>query len=107
MHENENEAISAIAVAGKSIIKQWFAEHFKSVFHESGSGVLKMAATCGGANELQDLRRTVANSKRAPTVPMGVPVRESSASDGMEKAVRIRSRQFRNPKSHLECGLKA
>ena len=75
--------------------------------YELGYGELKIVIKCDQARELQELRRAVANSRSAPTVPIDVPVRESKANGAMEKAVRKWSGQFRTLKSHLEYEIKA
>ena len=87
LYDNETEAIFAIAAESKST-KPWIVEFVKGVLYEPGYGELKIVIKCDQARELQELRRAVANSRAAPTVPIDVPVRESKANGAMEKAVR-------------------
>ena len=56
---------------------------------------------------MQELRRALANSRASPTDPMDVPVRESKANGGIEKAVHTWAGQLRSLKSHLEYEAKA
>ena len=107
LYDNETEAIFAIVVASKSTAKPWIAECVKNIIYEFGYGELKIAITRVQAKELQELRRANANSRTLPTVPMDVPVCESKANGGIEKAVRTWSGQFRSLKSHLEYEMKA
>ena len=88
LYDNETEAIFAIAVASKSTAKPWIVEYVKNIIYELGYSELKIAMKCDQAKELQELRRAVANSRTPPTVLMDVPVRESEANGGIEKAVR-------------------
>ena len=105
LYDNETEAIFAVAVASKAS-KPWIVEHVKKVIYELGYDQLKIAVKCDGARELQELRRAIGNSREAPTVPIDVPVKESKANGGMERAVRTWTGQFRTLKSHLEYELK-
>ena len=100
-YDNETEGIFTVAVASKST-KPWIVEWLKNVLYEFGYGQMKVAIKCDGARELQELRRAVGNSRESPTVPIDVPVRESKANGGMERAVRTWAGQFRTLKSHLE-----
>ena len=101
LFDNATEAIFAVAVPSKAT-KPWIVEFVKSVLYELGYGQLKIAIKCDQARELQELRRAVANSRTVATVPIDVPVRESKANGGMERAVRTWSGQFRTLKSHFE-----
>ena len=101
LYDNETEAIFSIAVPSKAV-KPWIVEFVKNVIHELGYGQLKISIKCDQARELQELRREVAATRTAPTVPIDVPVRESKANGGMERSVRTWSGQFRTLKSHLE-----
>ena len=55
-----------------------------------------------GAKDLQELRRGIAARRRAPTVPLDVPTRESKGNGAVEKTVRTWEGQYRTLKSHLE-----
>ena len=63
-------------------------EFVKQMLYELGYSELNVAVKCDGARELQELRRVIANSKTSPSVPMGVPARESKANGAIEKSVR-------------------
>ena len=74
----------------------------KNIIYELGYGQVKIAIKSDRARELQELRRAIADSREAATVPIDVPARESKANGGMEKAVRTWAGQFRTLKSHFE-----
>ena len=94
LYDNETEAIFATAVPSKQT-KPWIVEYVKNIIYELGYGQVKIAIKSDRARELQELRRAIADSRDAATVPIDVPARESKANGGMEKAVRTWSGQFR------------
>ena len=74
--DNETEAIFAVAVASKST-KPWIVEFVKKILYDLGYGQFEICVKCDGARELQELRRAIGNSRKAPTVPIDLPAREA------------------------------
>ena len=101
VYNNETEAIFAVAVASTST-KPWIVKLVKNTLYELGYGQLKISIKCDGAREIQELRRSIGNSREASTVPIDVPAIESKAHGRMERAVRTWAGQLRTLKSHLE-----
>ena len=105
LYDNETEGIFAISVASKQT-KPWIVEWTKAIIYELGYGEIKIALKSDGARELHELRRAVAGSRSAPTIPIDVPTKESKGNGGMERAVRTWAGQYRTLKSHLEYEIK-
>ena len=68
--------------------KIWLADYAKALMDELGYGETRIAIKSHNAPELLKLRTEIAPRRRAPTVPITIPIKASKNNGAIERAIR-------------------
>ena len=101
IYDDYSESLFTIAVPSKEY-GGWLADFVKATIDELGYGETRVALKSDNAPELLKLRTEVAARRRAPTVPITIPVKASKSNGAIERAIRSWQGQFRTLKDHVE-----
>ena len=75
-------------------------------FAEAGYGGVHVTLKSDQEPSTLNLKRVVAATRSAPTIPVETPVRQSKSNGDVERAIRTWQGQFRTMRHHLESRLK-
>lgn len=101
LYDNDTGAFKIYRTMKKGVVK-WVIDAIIKDLESMGYASCKICIRCDRENSLLAIRDAVSKKRRAPTVPLDVPVRESKSNGAMEKSIRTWQAQFRTLKESLQ-----
>ena len=105
LFDNDTRAFKLYRTRRKGVVR-WVIDAIIKDLETMGYANSKICVRCDRESSLMAIRKALTRKRKAPTVPLDVPVRESKSNGTMERAIRTWQGSFRTLKESLQFKLK-